>query len=37
MLLVCSGIEQGCFVSFFGILIALRDQIRGKHSNLRAC
>ena len=37
MLLVCSGVEQGCFVSYVGIFVALREQIRGNHSNLRAC
>ena len=37
MMLVCSGVEQGYFVSFVGIFIALREQIRGNHSNLRAC
>ena len=37
MMLVCSGVEKGCFLSFVGIFVALREQIHGKHSNLRAC
>ena len=37
MKLVCSGVEQSCFLSFVGIFVALREQIRGNHSSLRAC
>ena len=37
VMLVCSGVEQGCFLSFVGIFVALREQIRGNHSNFRAC
>ena len=37
MMLVCSGVEKGCFLSFVGILVALREQIQGNYSNLRAC
>ena len=37
MMLVCSGVEQGCFLSFVGIFASVIEQIRGNHSNLRAC
>ena len=37
MLLVCYGVEQGCFASYVSIFVALREQICGNYSNLRAC